>query len=209
MVRTKWSRFRRSLWPASSAEMKRSSAPSRNHCFGISAITFGDGTVCQNNGGRGRRCRCYGCRPPAGRGRCHGDSGEQDRHALAVRLHRPLARWARHGPEPRRQAEVTVWARNPAQAAPLRDAGLHVAADASAFAQADAVFLCLPDGATVESVLFGPFGLAAALRPALRSLTPAPSNISGRWPSMPGWRQRRSSSSTRRYRACRRAEAGR
>ncbi len=62
-----------------------------------------------------------------------------------------------------RHVRLIVHARNPEQARPALDEGAMLAADATAFAKAEAVFLCLPNGDVVSEVLFGSFGLAAAL----------------------------------------------
>lgn len=62
-----------------------------------------------------------------------------------------------------RRAQVVVWARDARQAEPVVAAGAKRATGASSFSQVQVVFLCLPNGAVVEEVLFGAFGLAAAL----------------------------------------------
>ncbi len=60
---------------------------------------------------------------------------------------------------------VTVWNRTADKAKPLADLGAIVAPDpASAVAGADAVITMLADGPTVDAVLFGPGGAAAALK---------------------------------------------
>ncbi len=65
--------------------------------------------------------------------------------------------------------QVTVWNRSPAKAAPLQALGAQVAATPAAAAHgADAVLMCVYDAAAVESVVFGPDGLASA--PGLRWL---------------------------------------
>lgn len=59
---------------------------------------------------------------------------------------------------------VTVWNRTAEKAKPLEALGATVAADPStAVAGADAVITMLADGPTVDAVLFGPGGAAAAL----------------------------------------------
>lgn len=62
-----------------------------------------------------------------------------------------------------RRAQVVVWARDARQAAPIVAAGATRATGSTSFSGVQVVFLCLPDGAVVEEVLFGAFGLAAAL----------------------------------------------
>lgn len=62
-----------------------------------------------------------------------------------------------------KRAELLVWARDAWQADPNVAAGATLAVDAAGFSEAQVVFLCLPIGAVVEDVLFGPSGVAAAL----------------------------------------------
>lgn len=62
-----------------------------------------------------------------------------------------------------RFAQVVVWARDARQADAIIAAGATRATSATSFSQVQVVFLCLPNGAVVEDVLFGAFGLAAAL----------------------------------------------
>lgn len=60
---------------------------------------------------------------------------------------------------------LTVWNRDPAKAEALGDAGAAVAVSAAAAARAsDIVFACLTDTAAVETVVFGPDGIAAGAR---------------------------------------------
>ncbi len=63
-----------------------------------------------------------------------------------------------------KRAELVVWARDAWQADPVVAAGATRAVNSASFSEAQVVFLCLPNGAVVEEVLFGPFGLAAALQ---------------------------------------------
>ncbi len=65
----------------------------------------------------------------------------------------------------RRGATLIAHARRPAAYADLVAAGATGTTVAADLATADVVFLCLPDGDVVESLLFGDGGLAAALRP--------------------------------------------
>ena len=60
-------------------------------------------------------------------------------------------------------ARVIVWARDAGQTASVVAAGATPTPDAKAFAGAEVVYLCLPNGDVVEDVLFGAFGLARAL----------------------------------------------
>ena len=60
---------------------------------------------------------------------------------------------------------LRVFARNPARALPLQEAGATLAASPFAVAQAaDVLFINVSDDAAVESVIFGPEGAAAGLR---------------------------------------------
>lgn len=63
-----------------------------------------------------------------------------------------------------KRAEPVVWARDAWQADPNVAVGATRAVDAASFSEAQVVFLCLPNGTVVEDVLFGPFGVAAALQ---------------------------------------------
>ncbi len=101
-------------------------------------------------------------------------------------------------------ARVIIWARDPQQAASVVAAGATLAPDAKAFADAQVVFLCLPNGTVVEDILFGPFGLAKALPKGAGRGRYQHDRICQRWRStggLPGWA---SASSMRRSRACRR-----
>ena len=60
---------------------------------------------------------------------------------------------------------VMVFNRNPEKSRPLGEQGAEVAPTLTGIAAADVIFLCLSDGDAVEAVLFGPDGLAAALKP--------------------------------------------
>ncbi len=62
--------------------------------------------------------------------------------------------------------ELTVWARNAQQTAPLRSAGASVAASAAELAATcDIVCLCLTNSQAVEEVVFGARGVAEGARP--------------------------------------------
>ncbi|RYY91421.1 MAG: NAD(P)-dependent oxidoreductase [Comamonadaceae bacterium] len=60
---------------------------------------------------------------------------------------------------------LTVYARQAAVGRALEVAGATVGGTPAALGTCDLVFLCLPDAAAVEDVLFGADGLAAALQP--------------------------------------------
>jgi 3-hydroxyisobutyrate dehydrogenase-like beta-hydroxyacid dehydrogenase len=62
-----------------------------------------------------------------------------------------------------KRTQIIVWARDMWQTDPLVAAGAIRAESSASFSKAQVVFLCLPNGAVVEEVLFGAFGLAAAL----------------------------------------------
>lgn len=57
---------------------------------------------------------------------------------------------------------VTVWNRSPDKTAPLVDAGAKAAATPAEAGRAPFVILCVTDAAAVESVVFGPDGVASA-----------------------------------------------
>jgi len=59
--------------------------------------------------------------------------------------------------------ELLIWSRRPDACAALRAQGARVAEGPAGMAAARLVFLCLPDTAAVEQVLFAPGGLAEAL----------------------------------------------
>jgi 3-hydroxyisobutyrate dehydrogenase-like beta-hydroxyacid dehydrogenase len=62
-----------------------------------------------------------------------------------------------------RRAQLVVWARDARQADTIVAAGATRATGSSSFSRVQVVFLCLPDGAVVDELLFGAFGLAVAL----------------------------------------------
>ena len=62
-----------------------------------------------------------------------------------------------------KRTQVVVWTRDALQAEPVVAAGATSAENSTGFSKVQVVFLCLPNGAVVEEVLFGAFGLAKAL----------------------------------------------
>lgn len=62
--------------------------------------------------------------------------------------------------------DVSVWARKPERAAPLKAEGITVCDSIKAVAaQSDVIFTCVGDTPDVEQVIFGPEGLAAGAKP--------------------------------------------
>jgi 3-hydroxyisobutyrate dehydrogenase-like beta-hydroxyacid dehydrogenase len=62
-----------------------------------------------------------------------------------------------------KRTQVVVWARDLGHAEPIVAVGATSAENSTSFSKVQVVFLCLPNGAAVEEVLFGAFGLADAL----------------------------------------------